>query len=440
MLFTVGSAIQMKVQHLKLRNGIYQFYLRVPKDLIGQYGKKFIRFSLKTSNLTRAAKLAEENARRYKSEFKVLRDGNPLTPEDIKIAGRILAEKYDMDLDLFINFEVDPARENYANSDEKIYSDADPREYLSPRQIAAWQFMATPNITRLSDVLKIYLKTHKKGNEETFITKTSRDWNMLIKIVGDIEFNNLSRAHTRQLVDHLMLEDFKTGSIRRTLNTLRAVTRKAITELEISKTDPFKSIVIQNEGHDKEKGKVATPKQLQEIVKIFLNQKESAVAMIIILQIEFGTRISEISGLGTDDVFLDEKIPYIYFRHKPWRNLKNNLSERRVPVLGIALDALKASMALPRVNTQGLFSQYARKDGGKSASAAVNARLKKWGLTSHDFRHTMKDRLREVGCPKDIRDAIQGHGKSDIAETYGEGHSLKRMQMWLNKAKIKLSN
>lgn len=436
MLFTVGSAIQMKVKHLILRNGIYQFYLRVPEDLIGEYGKKLIRFSLKTSDSTRAAKLAEANARRYKSEFKVLRDGNPLTPEDIKIAGRLLAEKYDMNLEYFINFEVDPAREKYANDDEETYRNADPSEYLTPIQTAAWQLMANPNATRLSDILKIYLKTHKRGNEEIFITKTSRDWNMLIKLVGDIEFDTLSRAHTRRFVEHLALDGFKTGSIRRTLNTLRAITRKAITELEISKADPFKSITIQNEGNDKDEGKVATPKQLQEIAKTFLDKKKSAVAMIIILQMELGTRISEISGLGMDDIFINENIPYVFFRDKPWRNLKNKVSERRVPVSGIALQALNVAMALPRENKNGLFSNYAKKGGGNSASAAVNAQLKKWGLKSHDFRHTMKDRLREVGCPKDIRDAIQGHGSNDIADNYGQGHSLKTMLNWIKKVEL----
>ncbi len=436
MLFTVGSAIQMKVQHLILRNGIYQFYLRVPTDLIGAYGKNFIRFSLKTSNPTKALKLAENASRRYKSEFKVIRDGNPLTPEDIKIAGRILAEKYEMNLEHFIDLEVDPAREKYANGDEITYQNADPSEYLTPTQTAAWQLMALPNVTRLSDVLKIYLKTHKRGNEEIFIRKTSRDWNMLIKLVGDIEINSLSRAHTRQLVDYLTLDGFKTGSIRRTLNTLRAVTRKAITELEISKADPFKSITIQNEGNDKEDGKVATPQQLREIVTTFIAKKNSAVAMIIILQMELGTRISEISGLGLDDIFLNEEIPYIYFRDKPWRSLKNNVSERRVPVSGLALEALKAALALPRTN-QGIFNNYAKKNGGTAASAAVNAQLKKWGLKSHDFRHTMKDRLREIGCPKDIRDAIQGHGSNDIADNYGQGHSLRTMLNWIKKVEFK---
>jgi integrase len=436
MLFTVGSAIQMKVQYLVLRDGIYQFYLRVPKDLAGEYGKNFIRFSLKTSDPTRAAKLAEANARRYKSEFKVLRDGNPLTPEDIKIAGRLLAEKYDMNLDHFINFEVDPAREKYANGDEENYRDADPSEYLTPTQTAAWQLMARPNVTRLSDVLKIYLKTHSRGNEEAFITKTSRDWKMLIKLVGDIEFDKLSRAHTRQIVDDLTFNGFKTGSIRRTLNTLRAITRKAITELEISKADPFKSITIQNEGNDKEEGRVATPQQLREIVTTFMAKKNSAVAMIIILQMELGSRISEISGLGLDDIFLNEEIPYIYFRDKPWRSLKNNVSERRVPVSGLALEALKAALALPRTN-QGIFNNYAKNKGGSAASAAINAQLKKWGLKSHDFRHTMKDRLREIGCPKDIRDAIQGHGSNDIADNYGHGHSLKTMLNWMQKVELK---
>lgn len=436
MLFTVGSAIQMKVQHLTLRNGIYQFYLRVPEDLIGEYGKKLIRFSLKTSDSTRATKLAEANARRYKSEFKVLRDGNPLTPEDVKIAGRLLAERYDMNLEYFIDLEVDPAREKYANGDEETYRDADPSEYLTPIQAAAWQLMANPNATKLSDVLKIYLKTHKRGNEETFITKTSRDWNMLIRLVGDIEFNKLSRAHTRQLVDYLALDGFKTGSIRRTLNTLRAITRKAITELEISKPDPFKSITIQNEGGDKEEGKVATPKQLKEIANTFLAKKNSAVAIIIILQMELGTRISEISGLGLDDIFLNEEVPYIYFRDKPWRSLKNKVSERRVPVSGIALEALNAALMLPRTN-QGIFSNYAKINGGTVASSAVNAQLKKWGLKSHDFRHTMKDRLREIGCPKDIRDAIQGHGKNDTADNYGQGHSLTTMLNWIKKVEIK---
>jgi integrase len=68
----------------------------------------------------------------------------------------------------------------------------------------------------------------------------------------------------------------------------------------------------------------------------------------------------------------------------------------------------------------------------------VNQRPKKWGITSKSFRHSLKDRLRAVGCPKDIRGAIQGHENGEVAETYGLGHTLKTMQDWLEKAKVVL--
>jgi integrase len=443
MLFTVGSAIQMKVQHLTLRNGIYQFYLRVPRELVGAYGANFIRFSLKTPNPKKAAQLAEGHAIRYKSEFKVLRDGNPLTPEAIQIAAKILAEKYEMNLDDFIYFEVEPAQEKYANGDEETYENADPSEYLTPTQSAAWKLIVDKKINpkqnpnRLSDILRIYLKTHKNGSNDRFIKKVSKDWSKLINLIGDIEFEKLSRANTRQVVEHLSNNGLKTSSIRRTLNTLRAITRTGINELELSKPDPFKSISIQDEGKDREPGKVVSAQTVKEIANTFLKDKKSQVAIMIILQMELGTRIGEISGLGIDDIFLDAEIPYIYFRNKPWRTLKNKESERKVPIIGIAFEALQAAIKLPRKN-KGLFESYAKLRGNDSASAVINKHLKKWQITSHDFRHTMKDRLRSVNCPKDIRDAIQGHGKSDIAEIYGEGHSLKTMQIWLNKVKCEV--
>jgi integrase len=144
--------------------------------------------------------------------------------------------------------------------------------------------------------------------------------------------------------------------------------------------------------------------------------KPSAVALMTLMQMELGTRIGEISGLSIDYVFLDGDIPHVYFRSQPWRSLKTAASERRVPVVGIALKALKAAVALPRIG-KGLFEQFARPRGNDSASAAVNKRLNNWGFTSHSFRHALKDRLRNVGCPKDIRDAIQGHASGDVAKT-----------------------
>lgn len=108
---------------------------------------------------------------------------------------------------------------------------------------------------------------------------------------------------------------------------------------------------------------------------------------------------------------------------------------RRVPVVGVALNALRAAVALPR-SGQGLFEAYAKERGNDNESQAVNKRLRNWELTSHSFRHAMNDRLREAGCPKDIRDAIQGHSNGDVADNYGQGHTLRTMQSWLPKVAV----
>jgi integrase len=436
MIVQLGAALSVQVQYIQLRGTTYQFRIRVPKHLVQHYGKPDIRKSLGTSDLKTASRLAEQEARKYLAEFQLLTEGKPITPQDVATAGRMLAEQYSQNLEAFLDHVVDPARTKHAAGDEETYHDAHPSDYLKPEQLQAWQMLANPNAFRLSNALTLYLKHHQRGTEDAFVVKVSRDWNALIGNAGDILFGALSRTHAREFFDHLTAKGNKTSTIRRTLNTLGSITRTTITELESDKVDPFKSIKIQGEGKDAEKATAASSEQLKDIATTLLPDTASAPALIGLIQVELGSRVGEVSGLGVDDVFLDNEIPHVYFRDKPWRTLKNRESERRVPVVGIALDALKSALALPRTGP-GLFEVYAKPRGNDSASAAVNKRLSKWALTSHSFRHAMKDRLREAGCPKDIRDAIQGHSSGDVADTYGQGHTLKTMHGWLEKVATK---
>ena len=71
-----------------------------------------------------------------------------------------------------------------------------------------------------------------------------------------------------------------------------------------------------------------------------------------------------------------------------------------------------------------------------SASAALN----KWprnhapkGCVVHSFRHSMRDRLRAVECPKEIIDQIGGWSSSDVGESYGNGFPLDNIEKWLTK-------
>ena len=55
----------------------------------------------------------------------------------------------------------------------------------------------------------------------------------------------------------------------------------------------------------------------------------------------------------------------------------------------------------------------------------------------HSFRHTLKRALRDLGCPKEIHDAITGHEGEDVGSTYGKGVSVETMREWVLKVDLK---
>ena len=434
MLIRIGAALRISTQYIQLRGNTYQFRIRVPRHLIGHYGKAEIRKSLGTTDPAIAARLADIEAGRYQAEFKLLSEGKPITPQHVAKTAHDLVESHS--LESFIALVAEPARDRYAAGDQDVHDDAEIQDFLSPSEFYAYQQLSNPHALRLSDALGIYLKHHQKGADSVFTAKVSRDWNTLIQSTGDIQFQELSRKQAYALIDLLRANGKKTSTVRRTLNAIGAIYRSVNTELELGLRDPFKELKIQGEGNDEEKAPIATAAQLLDVANALISDN-SPVALIICIQLEIGARIGEVSGLGIDDLFLDDPIPHIYIRSKPWRSLKTRESERRVPVVGIALDALRRAAALPRTGL-GVFEAYAKPRGNDNASATANKRLLPWKLTTHSFRHTLKDRLRDVGCPKDIRDAIQGHANGDVAETYGQGHTLRTMQEWLQKVAIKV--
>jgi integrase len=446
MLIQIGAALSVMTQYIQRRGDAYQFCMRVPAHLHKSYGKTRIRLSLNTEDAHQAAREGERLARKYQAEFKVLTDGVKATPADVTLAADALARQHD--LETLIDHVLEPLRTEYANGDEFVYDVADPTAYLAPQHLEALkalQMVGDPKMHKLSDAFQLYLKAHKQGKDEAFARKQERDWNVLIATVGNIEFQNLSREHARHVRDALLEQGKKTATVRRTITTLSAVTASAIRELAVVRTNPFEKLGIQGENEDAKDAVVANPEQLAQIVTANRSKAGSAPALLTLMQLEIGARIGELSGLAVDDVVLDHETPHIIIQKRPWRSLKTKVSERCVPLVGVALEAAKHALALPRNGQgedkgKGLFTQYAHKKGNTSASAAVNKRLAPWEMTSHSFRHTMKDRLREASCPVDIQNAIQGHTNGSVAEKYGKGHSLKTMREWMHKVAVPIAD
>ena len=149
--------------------------------------------------------------------------------------------------------------------------------------------------------------------------------------------------------------------------------------------------------------------------------------------------MSEAVGLIKEDIVIDDGVPYINVRAHTWRPLKTAASERIVPLVGMS--AWSARRLLSQVEGNNCFPRYASTSGcrSNSASAALNKWLKKQvgsDATVHGFRHSIRDRLRNVEAPTDLIDQIGGWSVQSIGQGYGDGYNINKLYEWMQKIEI----
>jgi integrase len=138
---------------------------------------------------------------------------------------------------------------------------------------------------------------------------------------------------------------------------------------------------------------------------------------IIFLLIETGLRPVEACNLSRKTIVFDHAIPHVQVR-PDGRQLKTEQSERDIPLVGVALMAM-------RLQPDG-FPRY--RERADELSATVNKALNSRGLrpngeSMYSLRHAFKDRMRQARFEDELMDELMGH-KTD-KPAYGQGYSLE---------------
>jgi len=126
--------------------------------------------------------------------------------------------------------------------------------------------------------------------------------------------------------------------------------------------------------------------------------------VVVLVLINTGARPSEIVNLTADRIVLSAKIPHIDIRETRERELKAASSARRIPLVGVSLEAMKEMPAG--------FPRYRDKD---TLSGAVNKFFRENGLLEtpahslYSFRHSFEARLKLAQVDEELRRYLMGH-------------------------------
>lgn len=437
--------LQVTLKNTYLRGGTLIYQRAVPKDLQDRYPGKTIKHDLKTADLAKAARLVADLNQRLEAEWSGLRSAPEASPKALKAHADALLKRYGLTpgndqndpqgLQALHDY-FDEKRARFAGGDERVYRTARPTDYLTPVEATAWRRLYATQGDTLGDLLEVYLKAHRDRDNEKFVTYQRRAFATLTAVVGDREVSAFTRDDARRYIDVALSQGKSTGTIRRRVNSLRAMWSSYRREKDPGCVNPWERITIAGEGQDKAKRQTFTSGELTTLLNA-CEAKDDDVRWLIAMLADTGARLAEIVGLPLTDIHLDEPVPYVALRHRPWRRLKNDQSERDVPLLGVALWAARRVVETAKEGQRFAFPRYTDDNEAKatSASNATAAWIRARGLdhTCHDLRHTMADRLRDVGCPKAIAFSIDGHATKDVGDAYGRGYNLKIKAAWLAK-------
>jgi integrase len=253
---------------------------------------------------------------------------------------------------------------------------------------------------------------------------------ILIEQRGDKALHQLTRDDALAFADwweeRVITEGIGAGTANKNISHIGGMIRAVNKRLKLGLDDVFAATRIEG-GRDGQRAPfpvefirdvILAPGKLAE-----LNEEARDTVYTVM---ETGARPSEIVNLTAAQIVLDAPIPFIRIRAEG-RVLKTEHSERDIPLVGLALDAM-------RRHPDG-FPRYF--DKGSSLSATLMKHFGTHELLPTDkhkiysFRHSFKDRLKAVETPEELIDEMMGHrtDKPKYGDGYGLGLKLKYLQL-----------
>lgn len=227
-----------------------------------------------------------------------------------------------------------------------------------------------------------------------------------------------------KLLDRVKEGLIKVDTVRKKLMWLRVIVRHAYEIAEMKEdSSPFENLRPIKGIGDEEKRPPILNDEAVAIRKHFaeVGADPEMVAICAVLE-NTGAHAMEIVKLAKGDIILDADIPHLLIRPNEHRAmLKTDNRIRAVPLLGIALEAMK--------RFPDAFPSFCRDNGNGKLSDAANHLIQQIapGKTTYGYRHRMADLMKAKKYEYSFRTAILGQsdGKKMIGDHYGTEYPLE---------------
>ena len=156
---------------------------------------------------------------------------------------------------------------------------------------------------------------------------------------------------------------------------------------------------------------------------------------------ETGLRVAEGCGLKVSDIrrVSEEEggLTYLSVEKNAFRRLKTKNSKRLIPLVGLA-EKHALNLKNQHADNEWLFPDYVnlKQESVRNDAASkqlvnyIRKTLNEEKLSAHSFRHTLRTRLKRVGCPESLIDELQGWASS-TSDRYGSPGDLEIKREYL---------
>ena len=431
------KAIKRPDQYLRLRGDIWHYVRRVPKAVRHVEERTLIYRSLETDSRRVARQRRDVCANADDQRWSEVAPSRfrSMQPEAIyRDAGQHAQS---------LGFNYEPmeslvAYDNVTDLLRRLHTLAPLKEAPQPKEErdadALLGSVQTPSATitqamdlYLSEIVADELASKSPEQVKNFSKIKRRAVANFVNLNGDIDMRNITREHAHAVRkfwhDRIHPKDgskpMSGSSGNKDLGSLRKLYRRYFEHIgEEERENPFRNMRFKDKiitkvlpfKDDWVRSRILAPDVLNG-----LNREGALLCMALI---ETGCRPSELANIMPENIRLDAEVPHIRIRPTEDRELKSSASVRDIPLVGVALEAMRQA-------PDG-FPHYRDRSYLLSASLTKAFKARELFPTKqhriYSFRHSFENRMLETGLDFGLRCTLMGH--RNPRPEYGDGGSL----------------